>query len=117
MNSSTRARRGADLQLQNVGVQAHNDRQLPSGGHVSLLTTNGLMTGFGPTAVGYLIQGGSKFCGFALCMVASGESGFLMYFDALISYMAKAMIQFKVPTSSSRFLSSRKDGPIVMICS
>ncbi|PWN36584.1 mitochondrial carrier [Meira miltonrushii] len=24
----------------------------------------GLMTGFGPTAVGYLIQGGSKFCGF-----------------------------------------------------
>lgn len=25
---------------------------------------SGLMTGFGPTAVGYLIQGGSKFCGF-----------------------------------------------------
>jgi solute carrier family 25 phosphate transporter 3 len=24
----------------------------------------GLMTGFGPTAVGYLIQGGTKFCGF-----------------------------------------------------
>ncbi len=24
----------------------------------------GLLTGFGPTAVGYFVQGGSKFCGY-----------------------------------------------------
>ena len=24
----------------------------------------GLLTGFGPTAVGYLLQGGAKFCGY-----------------------------------------------------
>lgn len=27
----------------------------------------GLLAGFGPTAVGYLIQGGAKFCGYGTC--------------------------------------------------
>ncbi len=31
---------------------------------VSVEGTKGLMTGFGPTAVGYLVQGGAKFAGY-----------------------------------------------------
>lgn len=41
---------------------------LLSGGRkiVSAEGTKGLLTGFGPTALGYLVQGGAKFSGYEL---------------------------------------------------
>ena len=35
----------------------------------------GLLTGFGPTAVGYLLQGGAKFAGYELSVSREGYTG------------------------------------------
>jgi solute carrier family 25 phosphate transporter 3 len=36
--------------------------------------TKGLLTGFGPTAVGYLFQGGAKFAGYEAAVSLASES-------------------------------------------